>query len=238
MRLSGIGGTMGPERARVLVVDDDPLSLAAVRSVLEPDGYHLEEAVGGRQALAQMARGKPDCVVLDYAMPGMSGLEVVRAMRDSGDETPVVMLSAKEDSFDKAAGYSSGVDVYIGKAEDPSVLRAAVARLLHHRTDAPSRIEAGGLVLDSATWTCVIDGRETRLPPRAFGLLAALASRPGSVWRKEQLVYRVWGVNSDVYNRAVDNAVVELRRLLGDSSQNPRFIHTVRGVGYKFDPRP
>jgi two-component system alkaline phosphatase synthesis response regulator PhoP len=229
---------MGPGRARVLVVDDDPLSLTAVRNVLEPDGYRLEEASGGRQALAQMARGRPDCVVLDYAMPGMSGLEVVRAMRDSGDETPVVMLSAKEDSFDKAAGYGSGVDVYIGKAEDPSVLRAAVARLLRHRADRATRIEAGGLVLDSTTWTCAIDGREMRLPRRAFSLLATMASRPGSVWRKEQLVYQVWGVNSDVYNRAVDNAVVELRKLLGDSSQHPRFIHTVRGVGYKFDPRP
>ncbi len=229
---------MRPERARVLVVDDDPLSLAAVRNVLEPDGYRLEEARGGRQALAQIGRGKPDCVVLDYAMPGMSGLEVVRAMRDSGDETPVVMLSAKEDSFDKAAGYSSGADIYIGKDEDPSVLRAAVARLLSHREGLPPRIEAGGLVLDSSTWTCEIDGRQMRLPPRAFSLLEALASRPGAVWRKEQLVYRVWGVNSDVYNRAVDNAVVELRKLLGDSSQSPRFIHTVRGVGYKFDPLP
>ncbi len=228
---------MGPERARVLVVDDDPLSIAAIRSLLEPDGYRVDEARGGRQALAQVARARPDCVVLDYAMPGMSGLEVVRALRDSGDEIPVVMLSAKDDSFDKAAGYGSGVDVYIGKDEDASVLRAAIARLLHHHGDKGSRIATGGLVLDSSTWTCQVDGREIRLPPRAFGLLEALASQPGSVLRKEQLVYRVWGVNSDVYNRAVDNAVVELRKLLGDSSQDPRFIHTVRGVGYKFEPR-
>ena len=229
---------MEAERARVLVVDDDPLTLGAVVDMLKPDGYRLEEARSGRQALAQMARFKPDCVILDYAMPGMSGLEVLRALRDSGDETPVVMLSAKDDSFDRAAGYSSGADVYVGKSEDPSVLRAAVARLLQRRQEAPSRIEVGGLVLDRATWTCLVDGRAIPLPPRAFNLLVALAGQPGAVWRKEQLVYRVWGVSSDVYNRAVDNAIVELRKLLGDSSQHPRFIHTVRGVGYKFDPRP
>ncbi len=228
---------MGPERARVLVVDDDPLSVSAVKRVLEPDGYRVDSAAGGREGLAHLAHHPQDCLVLDYAMPGMSGLEVVAALRTAGESLPVVMLSAKSDSFDKAAGYSSGVDIYIGKDEDPSVLRAAVARLVRQGTRAPTLIEVGGLTLDSATWTCRVDGRDVRLTKRAFSLLEALASQPGTVLRKEQLVYLVWGVNSDVYNRAVDNAVVDLRRLLGDSSSNPRFIHTIRGIGYKFEPR-
>ncbi len=225
---------MGPGRGRVLVVDDDPISMAAIKAVLEPDGYRIDSARGGREALAEIAVRRPDCVVLDYAMPEMTGLEVVRALRDLGDQTPVIMFSAKSDSYDKTAGYASGADIYIGKDEDPVVLRAAVGRILKQHQASPSRIEAGGLVLDSSTWSCEVDGREVRLPRRLFTLLQALTSQPGCVVRKEQLVYQVWGVNSDVYNRAVDNSIVELRKLLGDPSGQPRFIHTVRGVGYKF----
>jgi DNA-binding response OmpR family regulator len=145
------------------------------------------------------------------------------------------MLSAKSDSYDKVTGYSSGADVYVGKEEDPGVLRAVVRRLIQQRGTVGTRIELGGLVIDLATWTCTVDGAVVSLPRRLFTLLHALASQPGRVLRKEQLVYQVWGINSDIYNRAVDNAVVELRRLLGDSSNQPRFVHTVRGVGYKFE---
>ncbi|MHB8394086.1 MAG: response regulator transcription factor [Candidatus Dormibacteria bacterium] len=225
---------MGPERGRLLVVDDDPISLAAIKAVLEPDGYRVDSARTGREALSEIAIRRPDCVVLDYAMPEMTGLEVVRALRESGNQTPVIMFSAKSDSYDKTAGYASGADIYIGKDEDPGVLRAAVGRVLQHRQSSSARIEMGGLVLDTATWSCEVDGSEVRLPRRLFSLLRVLASQPGCVVRKEQLVYQVWGVNSDVYNRAVDNSIVELRKLLGDPSSQPRFIHTVRGVGYKF----
>ncbi|NNM97282.1 MAG: response regulator transcription factor, partial [Candidatus Dormibacteraeota bacterium] len=222
---------MGAEdRIRILVVDDDPTSLAALSALLAGDGYRITVARGGREALLRIARDRPDCVVLDYAMPEMTGLEVLRSLRASGDQIPVLMLSAKSDPYDKTAGYSSGADVYVGKDEDPSVVRAAIQRLLNRAGSTGSRIEIGGLVIDSSTWSCHVDGRQVRLPPRSFSLLLALASQAGRVCRKEQLIYQVWGVNSDVYTRAVDNAVVELRRLLGDDSGNPRFIHTVRGV--------
>jgi DNA-binding response OmpR family regulator len=145
------------------------------------------------------------------------------------------MLSAKSDPYDKASGYSVGADVYVGKEEDPGVLRAVVRRLMERQGAVGTRIEMGGLVIDLATWTCSVDGAVINLPRRLFTLLHALASQPGRVLRKEQLVYQVWGINSDIYNRAADNAVVDLRRLLGDSSSQPRFIHTVRGVGYKFE---
>ncbi len=230
---------MGAEdRIRILVVDDDPTSLAALSALLAGDGYRISVARGGREALLRIARDRPDCVVLDYAMPEMTGLEVLRSLRASGDQIPVLMLSAKSDPYDKTAGYSSGADVYVGKDEDPSVVRAAIQRLLNRAGSTGSRIEIGGLVIDSSTWSCQVDGRQVRLPPRSFSLLLALASQAGRVCRKEQLIYQVWGVNSDVYTRAVDNAVVELRRLLGDDSGNPRFIHTVRGVGYKFEAAP
>ncbi|MHB1527353.1 MAG: response regulator transcription factor [Candidatus Dormibacteria bacterium] len=223
------------DRIRVLVVDDDPTSLSAITALLAGDGYRITVARSGREALRAIARDRPECVVLDYAMPEMTGLEVLRSLRSGGDEIPVVMLSAKSDPYDKTTGYASGADVYLGKDEDPSVLRAAVQRLLHRAGAAGTRIEVGGLSIDSATWSCRVDGRAVELPPRVFSLLVALASQAGRVCRKEQLIYQVWGINSDVYTRAVDNAVVELRRLLGDDSAKPRFIHTVRGIGYKFE---
>lgn len=226
------------EQAELLVVDDDAESLLALQRLFASDGYRVSCASGGREALERIARERPGCVVLDYAMPEVSGFEVLRTLREGGDQTPVVVLSTKRDPYDKVAGYSSGADVYVGKDEDPGVLRAAVRRLLSRSQPGAGRIEMGGLLLDPSTWSCTVDGREVKLPPRLFRLLLALAGQPGRVVRKEQLVYQVWGINSDVYNRAADNAVVELRRLLGDSSQQPRFLHTVRGIGYKFEIQP
>ncbi|MHB1523475.1 MAG: response regulator transcription factor [Candidatus Dormibacteria bacterium] len=229
---------MGGSKATVLAVDDDALCLDSLRALLEADGRTVLTASGGRAALALAARQRPDLIVLDYAMPEMTGLEVLQALRKAGDQVPVILLSAKSDPYDKAAGYASGADVCIGKEEDFAVLRSAVARHLDRGGTSVQRSEFPGLVIDWSTWTCIVDGEEVHLPPRLFRLLGALASRPGVVLRKEQLIGQVWGLNSDVYNRAVDNAVVELRRLIGDSGSTPRLIHTVRGVGYKFDPTP
>lgn len=226
------------DRTELLVVDDDPDCRRALSDLLTADGYHVACAAGGREALRLISSKRPDCVILDYAMPEVTGFEVLRTLRESGNDVPVVLLSAKSDSYDKVSGYSSGADVYVGKDEDPGVLRAAVRRLMQRRGTIGTRIEAGGLVIDVATWTCTVDGQPVGLPRRLFTLLHALASQPGRVLRKEQLVYQVWGINSDIYNRAVDNAVVELRRLLGDNSTRPRFVHTIRGVGYKFEIAP
>jgi DNA-binding response OmpR family regulator len=223
------------DRAEILVVDDDPDTLRALSDLLTADGYRVASASGGREALRRISNDNPDCVVLDYAMPEVTGFEVLHHLRESGNQTPVVLLSAKSDPYDKVTGYSGGADVYVGKEEDPGVLRAVVRRLMERKGAVGTRIEMGGLIIDLATWTCSVDGSVISLPRRLFTLLHVLASQPGRVLRKEQLVYQVWGINSDIYNRAVDNAVVELRRLLGDSSSQPRFIHTVRGVGYKFE---
>ncbi len=219
----------------VLVVDDDPRVLETVTALLRAEGYRTRVAGGGREALQAIASDRPACLVLDAAMPTLSGLEVVRALRRAGDDLPVVMLSARAAPIDKMAGYDEGVDIYVDKSEDPLVLRAAVRRVLQRHRQAPTRYEHPGLVIDSDRWTCAVDGRAVVLPRRLFTLLHLLASQPGRVLRKEQIVYQVWGVNSDVYNRAVDNAVIELRRLLGDRSDHPRFVHTVRGIGYKFE---
>ncbi|HUY96529.1 MAG TPA: response regulator transcription factor [Verrucomicrobiae bacterium] len=219
----------------VLVVDDDPRVAETVAELLRPEGYAVQGAGSANQALETIATCRPDCLVVDWAMPTLSGLELVRRLRQARDGVPVVMLSARGEAIDRMAGYDAGVDVYVDKSEDPGVLRAAVRRLLLRRRGSPTRFEHAGLTIDSGTWTCCVDGLPVALPRRLFLLLHLLASQPGLVVRKEQIVYQVWGVDSDVYNRAVDNAVAELRRLLGDRGGSPRFIHTVRGIGYKFE---
>lgn len=226
------------DQADLLVVDDDRDCLRALSELLAADGYHVLLAPGAREALRILTADAPDCVILDYAMPEMTGLELLRTMRELASDVPVVMLSAKSDSYDKVSGYSSGADAYVGKDEDPAVLRAVVRRLLQRRGVAETKIQLGGLMIDVATWTCTVDGRPVALPRRLFHLLHALASQNGRVLRKEQLLYQVWGIHTDIYNRAVDNAVVELRRGIGDSSTKPRFVHTVRGIGYKFEVTP
>ncbi|MGH7610234.1 MAG: response regulator transcription factor [Candidatus Dormibacteria bacterium] len=223
--------------ARVLVVEDNPGTLEALSQLFVAQGYRVLPACGGREALERLDSDHPDCMVLDYAMPAVNGLEVLHTLRAAGNTVPVVMLSAKSDAYDRVAGYGAGADVYVGKDEDPGVLLAVVRRLLQSRSRLSAVVEIGGLRLDMDAWNCTVDGRDVALPPRLFSLLSALIGQPGKVFRKEQLLNLVWGVNSDVYHRAVDNAVVELRHCLGDDSRSPRFVHTVRGIGYKFDAR-
>ncbi|HVA21957.1 MAG TPA: response regulator transcription factor [Candidatus Micrarchaeia archaeon] len=219
----------------VLVVDDDPRVAETVAALLRPEGYAVKGVQSGSDALAAMTASQPDCLVVDWAMPTLSGLEMVRRLRQQGSTVPVVMLSARGDAIDRMAGYDAGVDIYVDKSEDPGILRAAVRRLLQRQGGRPTRFDHPGLTIDSGSWTCVVDGHPVALPRRLFLLLHLLAGQPGQVLRKEQIVYQVWGVDSDVYNRAVDNAVAELRRLLGEPPGAPRFIHTVRGIGYKFE---
>lgn len=219
----------------VLVVDDDPPTIETVSAILSGEGYRTVGALSGAEALTTIAARKPDCLIVDLAMPNLSGAEFVRQLRRGGSAVPVVMLSARGDAIDQVTGYDAGVDVYVDKADDPGVLRAVIRRLLQRQRSRPARFDHPGLSIDASTWTCTVDGRPVMLPRRLFLLLHLLASQPGQVLRKEQIVYQVWGVDSDVYNRAVDNSVAELRRLLGERSGATRFIHTVRGIGYKFE---
>ncbi len=223
---------VGPE---ILIVDDDPDTCEQLASLMVSDGYRAVTALSGRQALTRLAHKIPDCLVLDYAMPEVSGLEVLRQIRDQDLDIPIVMLSAKADSYDRVAGYSSGADIYVGKHEDVAVLRSAVRRLLVARRRTATVLEVGQLRLDLTAWKCYFNGAEVALPPRLFTLLRLLASQPGRVYRKEQILSAVWGVGAEVYDRVVDNAVVDLRRMLGDSGRPPSLIHTVRGVGYKLE---
>ncbi|MFJ8624874.1 response regulator transcription factor [Kitasatospora sp. NPDC093550] len=241
MHGNGPAGTPGPGGGgRVLVVDDD----AAIRRTLERglrlSGFTVALAEDGETALARLLSAEADAppptavdvLVLDVSMPGVSGTEVCRTLRARGDDIPVLMLSALDESADRVAGLQAGADDYLVK---PFALEELVLRLralLRRRPPQPTdRVLAGPLAIDPTTRQAHLDGRELRLTRREFELLTQLARNTGIVLSRELLLERVWGYDFEVRSDAVDTFVSYLRRKL-EADGRPRLIHTVRGVGF------
>ncbi|NEA57574.1 response regulator transcription factor [Streptomyces sp. SID13666] len=225
-------------RGRVLVVDDDAAIRRSLGRGLRLDGFRVTEADGGRPALAGLRDDPPDVVVLDISMPGISGIEVCRTLREDGNDIPVLMLSALDEVADRVAGLQAGGDDYLVKpfALDELVLRlhALLRRRPPRRTDT---VRAGGLLLDPAARTAHLDGTELHLTRREFELLETLARNAGIVLTRDQLLDRVWGYDFDVRTDAVDTFVSYLRRKL-EAGGRPRIVHTVRGVGFVLRDSP
>ncbi|WP_406193184.1 response regulator transcription factor [Kitasatospora sp. NBC_01560] len=217
---------------RVLVVDDD----AAIRRTLERglrlSGFSVALAEDGEAVLAGLSAAAPDVLVLDVSMPGLSGTEVCRILRTGGDDIPVLMLSALDESADRVAGLQAGADDYLVK---PFALEELVLRLralLRRRPPQPDdRVVAGPLVIDPATRRARLHGEELALTRREFELLTQLARNAGLVLSREVLLERVWGYDFDVRSDAVDTFVSYLRRKL-EAGGRARLLHTVRGVGF------
>ncbi|MFG2722992.1 response regulator transcription factor [Streptomyces sp. NPDC048416] len=229
----------GPSRAGdVLVVDDDDAVRRSLDRGLRLNGFHVRTADGGPAALAAMRQGPPDVLVLDVSMPGMSGIDVCRTLRESGHDLPVLMLSALDETADRIAGLQAGGDDYLVK---PFALQELVLRLhalLRRRPPAGHDVvRACGLVIDPAARTAHREGRLLDLTRREYELLEVLARNAGIVLSRDQLLERVWGYDFDVRTDAVDTFVSYLRRKL-EAGGAPRLVHTVRGVGFVLRERP
>jgi DNA-binding response OmpR family regulator len=222
----------------ILVVDDDAKIVRLVRTYLEREGYPVIEASDGRQALSLIARHDPQLVVLDLMLPEVDGTTVIRAVRRTAD-TPIVVLSARGTTADRIARLEDGADDYIPKPFSPAELTARVRRVLARagadkaRPDEPPLVH-GDLVIDRPRHTATIGGRPISLSAVEFRLLAAIIGANGHVLSRDQLLDRVYGVDSDpVLDRTIDVHIGRLRHKLGDSADAPRYIATVRGVGYR-----
>jgi DNA-binding response OmpR family regulator len=222
----------------ILVVDDDAKIVRLVRTYLEREGYPVIEAADGRQALSLIARHDPQLVVLDLMLPKVDGMTVIRAVRRTAD-TPIVVLSARGTTADRIAGLEDGADDYVPKPFSPAELTARVRRVLARagaeksRPDEPPLVH-GDLVIDRPRHTATIDGRPVPLSAVEFRLLAAIIGANGRVLTRDQLLDRVYGVDADpVLDRTIDVHIGRLRQKLGDSADAPRYIATVRGVGYR-----
>jgi len=219
--------------ARILVVDDDPAIAEMIGIILQGEEYDPLFAADGRTAIDAFRAERPDLVLLDLMLPGMSGLEVCRTVRgESG--VPIIMLTAKGEPTDVVQGLESGADDYIVKPFNPKELVAPVrARLRPALPDTTERIQIGDLVIDVAGHEVRRGDSRINLTPLEFQLLLALAAKPQQVFTREMLLEQVWGYHYKADTRLVNVHVQRLRAKVEHDPDNPRIVTTVRGVGYR-----
>ena len=223
---------------RILTVEDDERIRTAVRLALEDEGWQVDEATNGEEAITAFGRAPTDVVLIDIMLPGVDGFEVCRQIRRQSD-VPIVMVTARDDTHDVVAGLEAGADDYLTKPFAPKELSARIRALLRRaRVSEPgaSRLRFGDLEIAPEEGVVTSDGREVHLTKTEFRLLVELASSPGRVFSREALLERVWGHGYFGDGRLVDVHVRRLRTKVENDPANPRHVVTVRGLGYKLQP--
>lgn len=225
-------------KPKLLVVDDDRKLAGLIRDYLTPMGYDVELRHNGPEGLAEAIATPYEAVILDVMMPGMDGFEVLKELRKSSD-VPVLMLTALGDEADRIVGLEIGADDYLPKTfssrELLARLRAVTRRnRIRVESEAPKELVAGGLRLCEETHTVVLDELPLDLTTLEFAILASLLKSKGRVKSRERLIEEVSERRFDVFDRSIDVHVSSLRKKLGDDAKNPRFIRTIRGIGYSF----
>ncbi len=226
----------------ILLTEDDALMRRSLAFNLEQAGYRVSTAASAEDALEVVRRDPPHLILLDIGLPGMDGLDALRELQQWSDR-PIIFLTARRRELDQALGLELGADDYVTKPFDLNVLLARIKAVLRRweRTtpDAAKSIvlEVGDLTIDPAAHTVNLDGKALNLPPREFALLHALALRAGQVVSVDDLLAQVWGAEYSGESQAVYVHIRWLREKLEDNPQQPGRIVTVRGVGYKLEPR-
>lgn len=229
---------------KILVIEDEPDIRKLVQYNLVQDNFKVLEAEDGEQALKIIKRDKPHLVILDLMLPGLSGLEICRALRENPETArlPILMLTAKAGEADKVIGLEMGADDYLAKPFSPREMLARVRALLRRADstalpDATKIYQRGPLKIDFSTYEVFVRGKSVKLTLKEFELLRFLAQNPNQVLSRDQLLDRVWGGDTFVTPRTIDVHVRRLRKTIEDDDRNPKWILTLRGVGYKFDEK-
>ncbi|MHB8328464.1 MAG: response regulator transcription factor [Acidimicrobiales bacterium] len=223
--------------ARILLIEDDESIRTSLSMFLVQEGYSVDEAADGEQALVAFGRGDADMVLVDLMLPGIDGFEVIRRLRRTSD-VPIVIVTARDDSYDLVAGLEAGADDYVTKPVVAKELSARIRALLRRSSaeHAPAVLRFGGLEIEPQTAVVRRDGDEVTLTRSEFQLLCALAARPGWVLSRAQLLERVWEYDYRGDTRLVDVHVRRLRAKIERVPSRPEWILTVRGIGYKLQP--
>jgi two-component system response regulator RegX3 len=224
---------------RVLVVEDEESFSDALSYMLRKEGFEVAVAATGPDALESFDRAGADLVLLDLMLPGLPGTEVCRELRTKSN-VPVIMLTAKDSEVDKVVGLELGADDYVTKPFSSRELVARIRAVLRRRGDvedlAPPTLEAGPVRMDVERHVVTVSGREVPLPLKEFELLEVLLRNAGRVLTRMQLIDRVWGADYVGDTKTLDVHVKRLRAKIEPAPSTPRFIITVRGLGYKFEP--
>jgi len=215
----------------VLLVDDDPALLEVLEAYLVGEGHAVLTAGNGLEAVSLLP--KAEVAVLDWMLPGMSGLELLEQARKTRPNMPVLLLTARGEEDDRVRGLDAGADDYVVKPFSPREIVARVRALLR-RSGVGSPLEVRGLTLDPARRSALLGGQDLSLSKLEFDLLSTLMQYPGLVWTRQRLLERVWGADYPGVDRVVDVHMTALRRKLGDDASEPHYLETVRGVGYRF----
>ncbi|MBZ0154813.1 MAG: response regulator [Alphaproteobacteria bacterium] len=232
---------------RILVIDDEADIVELVRYNLEKEGFSVESAPEGESALRKVREERYDLLVLDLMLPGIQGLELCRIIRNdpSLSRIPIVMLTAKGEEVDRIIGLEMGADDYLSKPFSPRELVArikAVLRRMEMRKEPAEATEEGtdalrvrDIDIDRAKYTVAVGGRQIKLSATEFRLLLYLCERPNKIYSREHLLDAVWGDDVFVEPRTVDVHIRRLRTKLEEDPNNPKYIKTMRGVGYFFE---
>ncbi|HEU4595953.1 MAG TPA: response regulator transcription factor [Pyrinomonadaceae bacterium] len=233
---------------RILIVDDDLSMRLLLAEYFRRLGYEVEERESAEEGFDLALSGRFDCFIFDVTMPGMSGLELLKKVRERGVQTPAMFLTAHDAVDDKVAGFQAGADDYLAKPFSPRELEVRVEALLRRSGNwaqqqpeeekKGERFEVGELVIDKRRHEVTVGGDRVDLTPLEFHILERLASEPGRAWSRNDLLDEVWSTEYEGYQRNVDPHINRLRRKIESDPKNPRYVLTVRGVGYKLNEAP
>jgi two-component system alkaline phosphatase synthesis response regulator PhoP len=228
---------------KILIVDDETSMRLLLAGYFRRLGYEVEEKESATEALPLALTGNYDCFIFDVQMPEMNGIELLRKLRERHIQTPTLFLTAQDTLDDKEAGFHAGADDYLTKPFEPRELELRVEALLRRPArasetpegEAQQRIEIGSLVIDKRRHEVTLDGTLVELTPLEFQILERLASEPGRAWSRNDLLDEVWSTEYEGYQRNVDPHINRLRQKIELDPKNPRYVLTVRGVGYKLN---
>lgn len=228
---------MNVSRYRILVVDDEPDIVEFLSYNLKKEGFQIQTASNGREAIDRAIDFRPHLILLDVMMPDMDGIETCEQLRKqpSTSNTLIAFLTARSEDYSQIAGFDAGGDDYITKPIKPKVLISRIKALLKRsgslidHAEQPEAIPAEGIYVDKERYSVYLNGKELTLPKKEFELLALLHSKPQKVFTRDEIYQAVWGDDIVVGDRTIDVHIRKLREKLGDD-----YIKTVKGVGYKF----
>ena len=229
---------------KLMIVDDDADMRTLLAEYFRRLGFEVTEKESGPAALQAATGNRFDCFIFDVAMPDMSGLELLKKLRDRGIDTPTLFLTAHDLLDDRVAGFEAGADDYLAKPFSPRELEYRVEALLRRslgggkQNGSEDRLEIGDLVVDRRRHEVSRAGAKIDLTPLEFQILDLLASEPGRAWSRNDLLDRVWSTEYEGYQRNIDPHINRLRKKLENDPKNPHYVLTVRGVGYKLNETP